>query len=100
MAAGLGYDEQGSLSNYFLLTFLTLALIPTTFYTFKPSGASGTPSPSLPLPIPRRSIFFHPPAKTKKANDHSLPVSPSRQKVLREQIFGKSKSKRKGISKK
>lgn len=32
---GLGYDEQGSLATYFVLTFLSLALFPSTFYSFK-----------------------------------------------------------------
>ncbi|CDZ98614.1 Molecular chaperone (DnaJ superfamily) [Phaffia rhodozyma] len=78
MAPGLGYDEQGSLANYFLITFITIALVPTTFFTFKSQLQ---------------------PANVKALTD-GLAVPESRQRASREKIFGKQKSKKKGISKK
>jgi preprotein translocase subunit Sec63 len=39
-AGGLGYDEQGSLATYFVLTFLSLVLLPSTLWTVK-SGIKG-----------------------------------------------------------
>lgn len=38
MPGGLGYDEQGSLATYFALTFLSLAIIPSTIWSLRPSG--------------------------------------------------------------
>lgn len=39
MPVGLGYDESGSLATYFALTFLSLALVPSTYWTFRSGGA-------------------------------------------------------------
>lgn len=47
---GLGYDEQGSLATYFVLTFLSLVLIPSTLWSFKAS-ISSEPTLSLPAPV-------------------------------------------------
>lgn len=46
MAPGLGYDEQGSLATYFVLTFLSLVLLPSTLWTVK----SGITRELTPLP--------------------------------------------------
>ena len=40
MPGGLGYDEQGSLATYFALTFLSLAIVPSTVWSLRSAGPS------------------------------------------------------------
>ncbi|KAL7413088.1 Sec63 Brl domain-containing protein [Mrakia frigida] len=75
---GLGYDEQGSLATYFVLTFLSLVLIPSTLWSFKASISKKSP----------------------RKTGNEVVISSTKRKEQRERIFGRPKRKSKGVSKK
>lgn len=77
MPAGLGYDEQGSLATYFALTFLSLALVPSTLWSFRGQGDK---------------------AHKKAVND--LPVPEQRRQAQKARLFGRPKRKGRAVSRK
>lgn len=104
MPVGLGYDESGSLATYFALTFLSLALVPSTYWTFRSGGAppfSFPPAPSLfwlCLTLPR--LPFLNSGKTQKNVVNVIPVPEVKRKARKVKLFGKTKSKGRSVSKK
>jgi len=120
MPGGLGYDEQGSLATYFALTFLSLAIIPSTLWSLRstgaappsveplapsvPPGMSAPPAPPLhasPDPLVFAPHFLsapRPPDKSQKKAINELPVPEKRRKAQKARLFGRAKAKGRAVS--